>query len=61
MQNFTEDPWARTYTRNGFISEEIISSLQKKVSAEEKKKMHVHLRMSSISLLHRRRTSYGDD
>ncbi len=31
MQNFTEDPWARTYTRNGFISEEIISSLQKSI------------------------------
>ncbi|MCT1901380.1 hypothetical protein [Oceanobacillus sojae] len=31
MQHFTEDPWARTYTRNGFISEEIISSLQKSI------------------------------
>ncbi|CQR45917.1 hypothetical protein BN1058_00159 [Paraliobacillus sp. PM-2] len=29
MNNFTEDPWARITTRNGYASDEVISSLQK--------------------------------
>ncbi|MGL4913813.1 MAG: hypothetical protein ACRC3Y_15430, partial [Romboutsia sp.] len=30
-QNFSQDPWSRVTTRNGFNGDEVISSLQKSI------------------------------